>query len=149
MPTSDLWALDTHIWIRVLNEDPELTHPAFLESLEKVAKASGLRLAAISLWETAMLVSKGRLRLTLPVQDWISRGLQMPGLQLVPLGPELAVDSCFLPGDFHGDPADRLIVATARHLGATLLTFDQAILDYGAQGWVSVGDPRDFHVRYH
>ena len=64
------------------------------------------------------------------------------GLFLVPLGPEIAADSCFLPGGFHGDPADRQIVATARRLGAAVVTLEQAILDYGAKGWVSVVDPR-------
>ena len=145
MPTADssrVWVLDTHIWVRVLAQDVELSRPSFLRALAEVQQAQGLRLAAISLWETAMLVSKGRLKLEKPVLEWMQAALSVPGLELVPLGPEIAADSSFLPGEFHGDPADRQLVATARHLGAQLVTFDGAILAYGAQGWVSVVDPR-------
>ena len=141
MPGADLWVLDTHVWIRLLAGDPEFQRTAFLAALEDRSKAGALRLAPISLWETAMLVSKGRLRLDLPVQAWLLKAMTMPGLELVPLGPEIAADSCFLPGDFHGDPADRLIVATTRRVGGTLITCDRAILDYGALGWVAVMDP--------
>ncbi len=63
--------------------------------------------------------------------EWIRRALETPGLTLVPLTPEIAVDSTRLPGDLHGDPADRMLVATARHIGARLMTRDQPLLDYG------------------
>jgi PIN domain nuclease of toxin-antitoxin system len=145
MPTADaprVWVLDTHIWIRLLAKDAELSGPAFLQALAEVQKSQGLRLAGISLWETAMLVNKGRLKLEKPVLEWMRAALTLPGLELVALSPDIASDSSFLPGEFHGDPADRQIVATARHLGAQLVTFDAAILAYGAQGWVSVVDPR-------
>ena len=78
-----------------------------------------------------MLEAKGRIRLGSPCQQWVEEALATPGLTLVPLTPEIALDSSRLPGDFHGDPADRIIVATARRLGARLLTRDEKLLAYG------------------
>lgn len=83
-----------------------------------------------------MLEAKGRLTLQLPVVEWVHQALRLPGLTLIPLTPEIAVDSTRLPGHFHGDPADRIIVATARQTGATVMTADRQILDYGARGLV-------------
>ena len=136
-----LWVLDTHLWIRLMTKDPALSRPEFLKQLDGVGQARGLRLAAITLWETAMLAAKGRIKLERPVLDWVQQALSLPGLEVEPLGPEIAVDSCFLPGEFHGDPADRQIVATARRLGAVLVTLDQAIWDYGRKGYVAVLNP--------
>jgi len=138
---NELWVLDTHIWIRILGADPRLSRPEFLASLEERAGQGALRLSAISLWETSMLAAKGRLTLTLPLRDWLAEAVKMPGLSLVALGPEISAESCLLPGDFHGDPADRIIVATARHLDAVLVTLDQAILDFGATGWLRTKAP--------
>jgi PIN domain nuclease of toxin-antitoxin system len=135
------WLLDTHIWIRLVNGDPVLNLPAFLSGIRQREAGGQLLLAAISLWETAMLVSKGRLSLTLPVRDWLEKATRMPGLSVLQLDPEIAADSCFLPGSFHGDPADRLIAASARCHDATLITFDQALLDYGKAGWLRAQAP--------
>ena len=88
-----------------------------------------------------MLVSKGRLSLTMPVRDWLEKALSMPGLSILPLTAEIAADSCFLPGNFHGDPADRLITASCRSCEATLITMDQPILDYSLEGWVRAKNP--------
>jgi len=78
-----------------------------------------------------MLVEKKRLGLTLDVQVWIDLALQRPGVELLPLTPEVAVLSTRLPGDFHGDPADRLIVASSLSWNAPLVTKDKKILDWG------------------
>lgn len=80
-----------------------------------------------------MLASKGRLRLSGDHLEWVKNALQIPGLSLIALTPEAAMEASNLPGQFHGDPADRLLVATARHLGATLVTADECILEYGRQ----------------
>jgi PIN domain nuclease of toxin-antitoxin system len=133
---TEFWLLDTHVWIRLVNGDPTLNLPAFLSGIRQREDGGQLLLAAISLWETAMLVSKGRLSLTLPVRDWLERATRLPGLSVIQLDAEIAADSCFLPGSFHGDPADRLITATARCRDAILVTFDQALLDYGMEGWI-------------
>ena len=78
-----------------------------------------------------MLEAKGRIRLAKDCLAWVHDALTSPGISLVPLTPEIAVESSRLPGTFHGDPADRILVATARLLGATLLTRDAKILTYG------------------
>jgi PIN domain nuclease of toxin-antitoxin system len=135
------WLLDTHIWIRLVSGDSTLNLPEFLSGIRQREAGGQLLLAAISLWETAMLVSKGRLSLTLPVRIWLEKATRMPGLSVLQLDSEIAADSCFLPGNFHGDPADRLIAATARSRDATLITFDRAILDYGKEGWIRALTP--------
>jgi PIN domain nuclease of toxin-antitoxin system len=66
--------------------------------------------------------------------EWIREALAKPGVQLAPLTPEIAVASTRLPFEMHADPADRILVATARHLGATLVTADKALLEMARQG---------------
>jgi PIN domain nuclease of toxin-antitoxin system len=138
MPISPLlpWVLDTHIWIRLLDGDPALDRPAFLKGIAERSAPGNLVLADISLWETSMLVAKGRLKLSLPVRDWLDHACRMPGLELVAINAAIAAESCSLPGSFHGDPADRLIVATARVMGCALVTFEQAILEWASDGWL-------------
>lgn len=81
-------------------------------------------------------VAKGRLVLDRDVMDWLQAALALPGIRVAPLEPALAVASARLHGELHGDLADRLIVATARHLGATLVAADAALLAYGQLGHV-------------
>jgi PIN domain nuclease of toxin-antitoxin system len=109
-------------------------------TIEHAARESTVFVSAITPWEIAMLVAKGRLALTLDVQEWIDTALHQPGVALAPLDPTIAVASTRLPGTLHGDPAARLIVATARHLGALLITADERLLTYGAAGHVAVLD---------
>jgi len=71
---------------------------------------------------------------------WIDEALGLPGVQLTPLLPSIAVDGVRLPGVIHGDPADRIIIASARHVGVPLLTADKAILRYGDASYVAVQD---------
>ena len=87
-----------------------------------------------------MLEAKGRLTLSRGMRDWVRRALGVPGVRLAELSPELALDSSSLPGTVHGDPADRILIATARHLGATLVTRDRHIVAYGEQGLLAVLD---------
>ena len=108
--------------------------PEAMELMELAGEESFLRVSAISAWEIGMLEAKGRLRFDMPCEDWIEQGFHLPGMSLVPLTPSICVRSSRLPGVFHGDPADRLIVATAREIGAVLLTRDDQILQYAAQG---------------
>lgn len=89
--------------------------------------------------EVALLESKKRLRLPMSVHEWVERALDRPDIRLIGLEhPRTVIDSCRLPGDFHPDPADRLLVATARRENAVLVTQDMKILDYGASGHVRV-----------
>ncbi len=87
-----------------------------------------------------MLTQKGRLALGRETGAWLKEALSLPGISLAPITPDIAVDSVGLPGDFHADPADRLIIATARQANATLLTADRAILDYAAAGHLHAVD---------
>jgi len=113
--------LDTHAWVWLIEGAPQME--AF-----RVAEGEQ-RVAAISVWEVAMLVEKGRLALSPNPEKWVLDALKPP-VRLVPLDPEISLLSCRLPGTMHGDPADRLIVATALWLQAPLATADRAILAY-------------------
>ena len=83
-----------------------------------------------------MLEARGRIRFDMPCLDWVEKAVGLPGLSLVPLTPSIAVNSTRLPGDFHGDPADRIIVATARAVGGVLVTRDARISEYAAAGYL-------------
>lgn len=90
----------------------------------------GVGVSTISCWEIAQLTASSRLDLTVPVADWFAAALGYPGVQLLELTPEIAIEANYLPSTFHRDPADRIIVATARIMGCELLTADSRILAY-------------------
>jgi PIN domain nuclease of toxin-antitoxin system len=129
--------LDTHCWIWISDGRRDLFRPSSVQAIEEASQAGRLLLSVISVWELAMLESKGRLRLRKPRHEWVREALEAPGLSLVPLSPEIAVESTRLPGEFHGDPADRIIVATARSLSARLLTRDRRIILYARRRHLS------------
>jgi PIN domain nuclease of toxin-antitoxin system len=138
MPSPEkLLLLDTHVWLWLVGGSEPLSRPV-LSAVEGAARRGRIRVSAISVWEVAMLEAKGRIRLAKGCLAWTQEALAAPGTSLVPLTPEIAVESSRLPGDFHGDPADRILVATARLLGAALLTRDERILAYGKRKLVSV-----------
>lgn len=120
--------LDTHIWVWWVNESPDLSseYRQILESQQ----TGGLGVSIISCWEVAKLVELGRLQLTIPVEEWLAEALQYPGVQLLDLTLKIVVESTQLPGVFHRDPADQMIVATARILDIPFLTADRKICDY-------------------
>lgn len=127
--------LDTHALVWLLQGSPRLG-PQSRAQIEAAAATDRAFVAAISVWEIAMLVAKGRLALDREVGEWIAAALSLPGLRLAPLDPRVAVDATRLPGEIHGDPADRMIVATARQRAATLITDDQLVLQYSTDGHV-------------
>lgn len=140
MPTSRTGGpilLDTHFWIWLQFGTRDRLTPDLVKVIDQAAKSGELLLSIISIWEVGMLASKGRLDLDVSCEDWVRRGLTMPGLSLAPLTPEIALASSFLPEPFHGDPADRIIVATARSLGARLVTRDSRILEYSRKRHVA------------
>lgn len=138
MPTPELVLLDTHVWVWLVEGHTRLAGSKSLAFIEKAAKFDAIRVSAISPWEVGMLESKGRLSFPMSCLDWVEQALRAPGLFLAPLTPAIAVESSRLPGGFHGDPADRILVATARKLGATLITDDAKIREYGKHGHVRV-----------
>jgi PIN domain nuclease of toxin-antitoxin system len=129
--------LDTHVLVWLVAGDTRLSLPA-RQRIEEAAQRNAAWVSAITPWEIGMLVAKDRLALTQDAQEWMEQVLALPGLRLAPLEPAIAVASSRLPGDPHGDPADRIIVATARHHGATLITADDKLLAYGTAGHVKV-----------
>ena len=128
---SSLVLLDTHVWIWLLSGDEQLRSSKCLAAIEQARRVSGVKVSAISVWEVAMLEARGRISFPIDCLDWVRKALAAPGISLAPIMPEIAVASSRLPGEFHGDPADRIIVATARNFGATLVTRDERILSYG------------------
>ena len=142
MPMPDhpgaLTVLDTHVWIWVVEGDRTALSASAIDAIETAADGGGVRISAISVWEVAMLEAKGRISLSRPVDDWIQAALHAPGIRLLPLSAEIAIESTRLPGTPHGDPADRILMASARHLGGQLATCDRQILDYSASGQLKV-----------
>jgi PIN domain nuclease of toxin-antitoxin system len=120
--------LDTHIWVWWVHGDERLSvrQSEWLTENE----AQGLGVSVISCWEVAKLVERGRLVLPCPATDWFDQALAYPGVTLLELTPRIALESTQLPGAFHRDPADQIIVATARVHDAQLLTSDEKILAY-------------------
>ncbi len=130
--------LDTHVWVW-LADAPERVSPRCVDLVRRAQPAGWVHISPISVWEVAMLTRKGRLVLALDVRSWVRRTLASD-LRLAPLTPEIALDGGFLPEPVIGDPADRLLIATARALGGALVTRDRAILAYGRGGHVRVVD---------
>jgi PIN domain nuclease of toxin-antitoxin system len=95
-------------------------------------------ISPITAWEIGMLVSRDRLKLLITPQRWFARLFDASGVRLASMSPDLLIAASFLPGEPPRDPADRIIVATARDYGCTLVTRDRLLLDYGEQGHVRV-----------
>lgn len=131
--------LDTHALIWAAEDNRQLGEAA-RATIEEARYSDRVGVSAITPWEIALLVEKGRLQLAMELGAWIRTVLQAPGIDLMPIEPAIAIDSVRLPGNFRADPADRLIIATARRWGAPLLTADNAILAYGAEGHVQAID---------
>ncbi len=129
--------LDTHALIWWADADQQrLSQKALaaieaeIESADRPAGSPGLLVSAISCWEVAMLVSRGRLALSLDVERWLTLLASHPAVRLLPLDPAVAVAATRLPEPFHADPADRFLVAQARALGIPLLSADSKIRSY-------------------
>lgn len=120
--------LDTHVWWWWITGEPGLS-VAQKRLLAKVGPEEPAEVSDISLWEIATLVSLGRLSISLPLRDWLESAAAPPLVQRRAISPAVASEVASLPDTFHRDPADRIIVATARVHDATLLTRDRRIID--------------------
>jgi len=121
--------LDTHVWVWWVSRAVAL--PRRVTSLiDRHIREEALYVSAISTWEVALLVQRGRLELSMAVADWVAKSEALPFLKFVPVGNGIALRSVLLPPPLHNDPADRIIVATALQLGATLITKDEKLLAY-------------------
>ena len=123
------YLLDTHAWVW-WNAVPEKISSRVRETFANLRSEEQIYLSAISVWEVAKLVEKGRLKLGANVDTWIQEALEMPRLQISPLTPVISIESTRLPQPFHDDPADQIIVATARLHDLTIITKDKEIQAY-------------------
>jgi len=121
--------IDTHVWLWWISNPENLAANAG-EAIEKAVNDSSIIISSISVWETALLVEKGRLKLSVDIIDWVRKSESLPFIRFVPVDNTIALRSVALPGNFHSDPADRIITATAMTMGLPLVTKDDKILDY-------------------
>ena len=128
-----LLLVDTHVLLWATWNEPRLGRQA-AKAINLASHQDRLAVSAITPWEIALLESRKRITLHKEVLDWIREALAKPGVTLIPLEPEIAVASTRLGFEMHSDPADRILVATARHLGATLLTADRNLLNLAKKG---------------
>jgi len=127
--------LDTHVLLWSLLQPEEL--PEDIRQRITVAQEnSQLLVCSISLWEIAMLKSKRRINIYEPIRDFLESITNINGLSVKDISAEVAAESVQLMDDFHGDPADRIIVSTAKCYGATLFTRDQKILTWASLGHI-------------
>lgn len=120
--------LDTHAWVWLL-ESPKRIPRRTLGAIGRVQEDL-VFVSGITLWEIAKLCSSGKLRLSNSPRDWICNAIERSSATVLPITPEIAAESCQLPGGFHADPADQMIVATARVHGLDIVTADARIQDY-------------------
>jgi PIN domain nuclease of toxin-antitoxin system len=136
--------LDTHIALWLDSGDDRL-RPSTRAEIDDCWQSGGtIRLSAISVWEIALLVDSRRIELDIPIEAWVARFLQRPGIEAIELTHRAAAHSCHFYQLEHRDPADRLLIATAIELACPLVTYDERILrfaaDYGRQyGLVASG----------
>lgn len=127
--------LDTCALVFMSEDEPLHTEAVKVIDAAHQAEVSTF-ISPISAWEIGMLVARERLRMLIAPQNWSARILELPNIRLAHMSTDLLIASSFLPGDPPRDPADRVILATARDLGCTLITRDRALLRYGEQGHV-------------
>lgn len=121
--------LDTHALVWWVTRDPTLSKKA-KAAIERELAGGEIAISAISAWEIAMLVEREKLVLSMDVANWLAAVSDIEAVRFIPIDPEIAVRSVELPGEFHKDPADRMIVATARKFSAPLVSKDEKIRAY-------------------
>jgi PIN domain nuclease of toxin-antitoxin system len=128
--------LDTHAVVWLVRDELGASATQALDSAAQAGVTTYV--SPITAWEIGQLVSRQRLQLLMSPQRWFHRLLEAPGVRLADMSADLLIASSFLPGTPPRDPADRILVATARDLGATLVTRDRLLLEYGQQGHIAV-----------
>jgi PIN domain nuclease of toxin-antitoxin system len=128
--------LDTHALIWIVAKAPMSS--SSLAAVRAAARTGDVLVSPVSAWEVGLLATARRssIRFLPTPQGWWEKALNTPGVRLTALSPEAAIEAAFLPETLHRDPADRLLIATARQLGATMITRDKLILAYAALGHV-------------
>lgn len=135
--------IDTHIWIWYLDGATDRLPAAAVQVLRRCVAGEGLLVSDISVWEIGNKVAKRKLTLSPSVSTWLDRAGRRPGFSFIGLDRDILLSSTQLPGTVHGDPADRMLVASAMLNGVPLVTADRVIVEYAASGaGVSVCDAR-------
>ena len=135
--------LDTHIWLWYLEGTERELTPAALVLLRRANRVHQLLVSDVSVWEIGTKVAKGRLQLALDVSLWVARAERAPGITFLPLDRPTLLFSTALPGKVHGDPADRMLIASALLQGCALVTADRTIIGYArGEGPLTVIDAR-------
>lgn len=132
--------LDTHVWIWLASGNTVLS-PVTRRAIDRAKDREHLLISPISVWEISMLVDRKRISLEMDVSDWLNQWIESPGIQNAEFSFQVALLSNRLPGSLHGDPADRILIATAYQENAVLVTADEKILVYGQDSFISVYDP--------
>jgi PIN domain nuclease of toxin-antitoxin system len=135
-----VFLLDTHIWIWLGEGDDRRIGPRTRQRLSRAESDGLIRVSPISLFEITVLHATDKLRLNRPLEQWIRDAFELSSYRLAELTAAVAIDAGFIPRAALADPADRMLVATARQLDATLVTSDRAILRYADDGHVRVHD---------
>ncbi len=133
--------LDTHVWLWAVGLSPQLGRKA-TRLIEQAAARDQLRVSAASVFEVSMLTTSGRMHLAVPVHEWVGAALDTPGIKLAELTAPIAVDAGQIPREVLPDPMDRVLAATARRLGASLVTADRALLAYATATRIAAVDAR-------
>ncbi len=123
-------AIDTHVLVWFVSNPEKLSQKALNTINNEIKKGESILVSSISIWEIYMLIKKGRLSLSLDLDLWLQRIEQLPFIQFISVDNKIAAKSVTLPEPLHSDPADRIIIATARGYGAKLVTSDRKILNY-------------------
>lgn len=121
--------LDTHVWIWFLS-NPELLSATAKSHIDKAMRNNAIYVSSISVWEIALLTLKKRLILTVDVGEWIAKAESLKFFNFIPIDNTVALNSVNLPPPLHNDPADRIIISSAKELDALLITKDEKILNY-------------------
>lgn len=121
--------LDTHVWVWWLSEGYSFSSKV-RKLLNEGKTKHTIYISSISVWEVAQLATRGRLQLTMDYADWIAHAESLPFINFVPIDNHIALKSIQLHSPLHQDPADRIIIATALTLGASLITKDEKIIRY-------------------
>ncbi len=132
--------LDTHVWIWIAGGNPIITPPT-RKAIQNAKQREHLLISPISVWEISMLVERKRIVLDMEMTDWLKQWVELPGILISEISFEVAILSNRLPGLIHGDPADRILIASAYEEDAVLVTADEKILQYGENPFISVFDP--------
>jgi len=139
--------LDTHTWVWLQNDQLDLRGD-IKQVLQSALDNDVLFACSISMLEIANAIRRGRMSFDRGLPEWFATSQQNPGVRLLDITPEIALDTMKLPANFHGDPGDRLITATARVEDLTLLTHDRDLLRFSKQGLmrtIKVSKKKELH----